>query len=153
MNIKSLCYESLNARQRVIAAIEAEQRNDWEEIARLQRTAPRKSYRMIDADVADAISAIHLGSVAFSLDIANQTVNLCLWLNEDGGPAREDILQTISALQEAKVQFLGRYGIPRETAASYGPALHHLSEVALRVAPEPDPERVAEILLAIDEAS
>jgi hypothetical protein len=56
--VKSMVYESLTPRERVVATLEAEARGDQAEARRLVETCPKRTYRMNDAAYAETMRGI-----------------------------------------------------------------------------------------------
>ncbi|TYT74318.1 hypothetical protein [Desulfobotulus mexicanus] len=151
MNIKNAVYEAMDNGERVVAALKATQRDDAAEVQRLKRTAPRRTYSQIDEGFAGTMERVSLASAAFLLDEARETINLALAITTED--RKTGNLQRIANINEAKIQFLGRLGVPRDLAAEYGPPPHPLTEDARQAAPEPDMEAVEYMLSVIDETA
>jgi hypothetical protein len=151
MNIKPQLYEALTARQRVSAVLQAESRQDWAEVGRLRRTTPKVVYKMFDAEVVDTLEKIHFTAVCFDLELSNLTID---WMSAViNSEDQQRALQNIANMFEARTQFMGRLGVPREIAENYGAPPHRLTITALALAPPPEPEKVAELLMIVEEAS
>lgn len=74
-SISPTVYESLTPRQRIIATIEAEARDDQDEVQRLVKTCPKKTYRMNDADYAEEVQLLLADSMAMECDMSYMAIN------------------------------------------------------------------------------
>ena len=136
MKIRSTVYEALSPRQRIIAAMDAIDRDDSSEIDRLKSTCPIKSYRQRDAAFSDTIEALFGAGLAVEADLRGEA--LSWW----AGKRDAALLQNMVAIETAWLALLADMGIASPTAAA--PPRHPLVGALLAIAPEPESEKVAE---------
>lgn len=149
--IKPFVYESLTPKQRIIAAINAEARNDQEERQRLVRTCPKKSYLMNDAAFSDTLQELFVTSMAVELDLASAAINylfLC-WRNIDPPPS---ILNGMAVIQAAWDEEVSEMGIDPQAMAKAGCPRHLIIDLLMDHAAPPDPEEVKLLRHRITEA-
>ena len=136
MKIRGTVYETLSSRQRIIAALDAIARDDTAEIDRLKSTCPIKSYRQRDANFSDTIEALFRAGLAVELDLRGEALS---WL----ACGRDKVvLQNMAAIEAAWLALLADMGVTSPTAAA--PPRHPLVVALLKIAPEPESEKMAE---------
>lgn len=140
-NISTHVYESLTNRQRIIATVEAEARHDAEEVQRLVKTCPKKSYLMTDADFSEGMQSLLIRSMAFECDIADMAIHYLFlsWLKK-GDP--ESLLASMSVVEAAWHEELEDMGIDLAAMAKIGRPRSEVVSFLLDQAPPPDPAKV-----------
>ena len=73
--IKDNFYYQLSAKERITASIEAMARDDQNEIKKLIKTCPKKSYKCNDAQYSDSMDIIELMQFAYEYDILSNYFN------------------------------------------------------------------------------
>lgn len=149
--IKPFVYENLTAKQRVIAAMNAEARGDREELQRLVRTCPKKSYQMNDAEFSDTMQNLFATSMAVELDLARAAVRylfLC-WLDKDPPP---HLLNGMAVIQAAWDEEVSEMGLDPQTMAKAGCPRDWIIDQLIDQAEPPDPEEVKLLRHQITEA-
>jgi len=132
-NISLAVYENLTPRQRIIAIIEAEARDDQNEVQRLVRTCPKKTYRMTDGAFADAMQNLMGRSLAFELDMANLAITALFKLAIDENDPLPWINQ-MAALQAAWRAELESGGINPTSMAKAGCPRHCVVDALIGLA-------------------
>lgn len=138
MNIKPVIYENLTTKERIIATLEANARNDEEEKARLVKTCPKKSYRITDPAYTNMMESFYHLALVVESDMRGCALNFFMlyWLADNPRVAHEDAaelsvdlapgkLMEMISIQEAWLNFLDEEGIPLETAAKAFGELQH----------------------------
>lgn len=140
-NISAHVYESLTNRQRIIATVEAEARDDAEEVQRLVKTCPKKSYLMTDADFSEGMQSLLIRSMAFECDMADMAIHYLFlsWLKK-GDP--EAFLASMSVLQATWHEELEDMGIDPAAMEKIGKPRSEVVSFLLDQAPPPDPAKV-----------
>jgi hypothetical protein len=108
--IKPMVYEALTPKQRVIATLEAEARDDQAEVRRLVETCPKVTYRANDARYANTMQAITTLSLALECELRGQALACAVasWQEHD---TRFPFLRKMLTLQAAWRQGLVAKGI------------------------------------------
>jgi hypothetical protein len=145
MNIKPRVYESLTPRQRVIATIEAEARDDDDEVRRLRNTCPKFTYRQTDAEYSQTMIRIVAFSLAVESDIRGNIIGALLAVMMDHDDALEKFLQNIANIRAAWDSVLEEMGIDPETMKKFAPPPHFANDFIYDLLPEPDERAVVEI--------
>jgi len=95
MNIKSIIYENLTPRQRLIASIEAMARGDDSEHEKLARTCPRKSYQQADYQYSGAMQNLLTAAIAVEHELTSNVLSLFLAIRMERYEFLEMFLQKI----------------------------------------------------------
>ena len=113
MKIKPVIYESLTPRQRIIAVIEAQARQDDQEIETLINTCPKKKYIWADAEYCVAMQRLLIMALSVELDMRGYALGVmaCIMKNHD---AMEVFLQKMADTQAAWHETLEKMGISPE---------------------------------------
>jgi hypothetical protein len=108
--VKGMVYDALTPRERVIATLEAEVRNDQAEVRRLVQTCPKRTYRANDARYANTMQAITTLSLALECELRGQALACAVasWQEHD---TRFPFLRKMLTLQAAWRQGLVAKGI------------------------------------------
>lgn len=77
-DIAQQVYDKLTPRQRIIATIEAEARDDAEEVRRLVKSCPKKTYTMNDANYAEEMQMLLADSMSLECDMSHMAINYLL---------------------------------------------------------------------------
>lgn len=143
-SISPTVYESLTPRQRIIATIEAEARDDQEEVQRLVKTCPKKTYRMNDADYAEEVQLLLADSMAMECDMSYMAINF-LFVSLRGKSSPEIWLNSMAVLQAAWDAEIEERGIDPATMSKAGCQRHPIVNYLLDTAPPPSAEAVQEL--------
>jgi hypothetical protein len=137
-------YERLTPQQRIIAAIEAEARDDRAELQRLVQTCPKKSYLMSDCAFSEGVQKLMLSSMMVELDLTRLTATYVLiaWLDKGDPDKCLDDMATIQAAWEEEVS---EQGIDMAAMAKAGCPRHPIVECLLGFAEPADPAAVKEL--------
>lgn len=151
MQIKPIVYENLTPRQRVIATIEAEARDDQDEVQRLVKSCPKKNYRANDAAYAETLENLMNLALAVECDLRGNALALMTWsfmdeinIEVNDGLAQK-LLQNIINTRTAWEKTLQEAGISPESMYKAVPLQSPFFGFIEAVLPDPEPETVAEI--------
>ncbi len=136
-------YATLTPRQRVIATLEAEARGDEQEVERLIKTCPKKTYTMNDAAYTDTMAGLASAILAVECDLLS-TALICTLTVKRNFDIFDRYAQRLADVQAAWRETLEENGINPDTMAKVAPIRHPLLAYLLEKAPPPDPEAVKE---------
>ncbi len=136
-------YATLTPSQRVIATIEAEARDDQEEVQRLVRTCPKKTYSMNDAAYTDTLQSLISATVAVECDLLSAALTCVLAIKRDANLFNR-CAQHMADIHAAWRETLADYGINPDSLAKAAPIRHPILDYLLENTPPPDPEAVKE---------
>lgn len=143
-DIAQQVYDKLTPRQRIIATIEAEARDDAEEVRRLVKSCPKKTYTMNDANYAEEMQMLLADSMSLECDMSHMAINYLL-LEKCGKGNPESWLTGMATLQAAWDAELEERGIDPAAMAKAGCPRHPLIDWLLDSAPPPTAEAVQEV--------
>ncbi len=144
MQIKPIVYENLTPRQRVIATIEAEARDDQEEVQRLVKSCPKKTYRTNDAEFYETLETLMHVTLGVEYELQRNALGFIAGLYLDYG-AIDKFLQNIADIQAAWYETLEGMGIEPETMRKATSLTPVIIEAVEELLPDPDPENVSKI--------
>ena len=140
MNIKPAVYESLTPRQRVIATIEAEARGDDDEVNRLVKTCPKKTYSQADAAYTDTMIKLWALSAAIECDIRGNIIGFLVSVLMERESTVDIFLQRIANTQAAWDEMLNGIGIDPDSMSKAGIPPHPIFEIIAEHIPSADVE-------------
>lgn len=143
--IKNTVYENLTHRQRIIATIEAEARGDSEEVQKLVKTCPKKTYRENDAEYSDKMQAIYYMEMAVECNRRGVALMFLLAAKYEKYDTASVFLQKLSDIQAAWDGTLEALGIRPEIMAKVMPKSYLFLDLLGELLPEPDDEKVKEM--------
>jgi hypothetical protein len=141
VNIHGKVYEGLSNRQRIIAAMDAIAREDTAEVERLKSSSPIETYRQRGIAFSETIRALFETGLAVECDLSGAA--LSWWIVRATPEQSRELLKEMAAIEGGWQALLGDMGIASLTAAA--PPRHQMVVLMLKMAPEPEPERVEEI--------
>lgn len=144
MNIKSAIYEALSPRLRVLALLDASARNDENEIDRLLKTCPQKTYKMKDTDVTDTIDTINSTIVAVEADLRGAALDHIVFKAQGDFDAAHRCLQRLSDIQGGWLSLLNELGISEDLIERYSLEHHPIVTNLLNNCPTPNLHNVTE---------
>jgi len=142
IGIKPAIYETLTPRQRVIATIEAEAREDEDEVRRLVATCPKNTYSQNDAAYTDMMMKLAGMSVAIECDTRGHVIGALLAIIMEHDDALQVFLQNIANIRAAWHGTLAGLGIEPDIMEKAAPLQHTGMEFVIDLVPEPDAETV-----------
>ena len=118
--IASAVYENLTPRQRVIAAIEAESRQDQFERMRLIRTCPKVNYISTDERFSATIEKLFALAMAVEADLRECVIGFLIAVRYDPKNSRR-FLQNFADIRESWKSTILNMGIDEKSMALAGP--------------------------------
>lgn len=152
MQIKPMVYENLTARQRVIAVIEAEARDDDAEVKRLVKSCPKKTYRMNEAAFVETIQSLSHLNLHIECMIYRKVLGVAAGCYLDKDESIERLLQSIADIRGAWEMMLESMGIAPEAMRKASGLGESCLEVFEELIPEPDAEQVAALMAGMKES-
>lgn len=142
MNIKPEIYENLTPHQRILTTFEAYARGDKEEVERLQRTCPIKSYKLRDIAYSDKMIRIRNIALAIEYDLLNLAF-LLTWANYcDNDTHNDALLQNMADIEAGWQACLAEQGLSKESMLQSIPPRNPLLAAVMVDLPPPDSEYV-----------
>ncbi len=134
--IASSIYESLTLRQRVIATIEAEARDDGDERQRLISSCPKLTYHQTDARFSETMGKLMGLAMAVEADSKECVLRFFVAERVDS-EISVGFLQDFANVREAWKMTLIAMGIDEESMACAGPPSNPVFELVEDLLPEP----------------
>lgn len=141
MKIKQSTYENLTHRQRIIASIEAEARQDIQEVKRLIKSCPKKSYSITDPKYSEVMDALMTVALYVECDLRGYALQYVLALNHKS-ELSDQALQNIANTQTAWHEKLKDMGITPKSMKQATAQNHPTLEVITDFCPPPELEQV-----------
>lgn len=141
MKIKPAIYENLTHKQRIIASVEAEARQDIQEVKRLVKSCPKKSYSITDPQYSEVMDALMTVALYVECDLRGHALLYVLALKRDSALS-EQYLQNIANTQTAWHEKLKDMGINPKSMKQATAQNHPTLEVITDFCPPPELEQV-----------
>lgn len=116
--LKNNIYENLSFQERIIASVEAKARGDDNEIKRLIKTCPKRSYRCTDSNYSDRMDRLFLMQIAIECDLMRHALNYLCFTCDEG-------LQSFTDTHTAWAEFLSDQGIKIERMDEIAQEMRH----------------------------
>lgn len=130
-------YENLTPRQRIVAAVEAEARNDEDEIQRLITSCPKVKYVSTDARFSGPMEKIFGLAVAVETDLRGFALAFFVGIRVDPKNAIQS-LQPFSDLRTAWNSVISEMGIDPAAMKKAGPPASPILELIEDIIPKPN---------------
>ena len=140
MSVKTDVYDVLTHEERLTAVYTAYARGDLEEVEKLHRTCPKRTYQMPDAKYYEKFQRINLTWVALEL-LMTQCL-LSVWIIGFKDKHAQKCLLRMHAIQEAWKRILADHGLDWDKVKSAGPPRHCVINDFLTVVQEPDEKQI-----------
>ena len=142
--IKHSVYENLTPQQRINATIEAMAREDQEEVQRLVKTCPTKTYDHCDLEYMEKMDGLLSMAVAVECDLRGNALSYLVALHIKHETTHQ-FLQNIADIRAAWRHALEAMGIDPEMMASAALASSPILGLIDGVLPEPEQEQVVKM--------
>ena len=144
MQIKPIVYENLTPRQRVIATIEAEARDDQDEVQRLVKSCPKKTYRANDSEYTETMHELMYVTLGVEYELQRNALGFMAALYLDNLTLNK-FLQNIADIQAAWQETLEGMGIEPVTMRKATSLVPMVIDALEELLPDPDLENVNKI--------
>jgi hypothetical protein len=132
----------------VIATIDAEARDDKEEVQRLVKSCQKKNYRQNDMEYTETMHNLMFIALGVECEINRNALGFIAGLYLDYGVI-DKFLQNMIDIRTAWEETLKSMGIKPETMNQAAPLKPFFTEFIDELLPKPDPENVASIVEVI----
>lgn len=111
MKLKDTLYDSLTPRQRIIASFEAKARGDDQEVEKLIKTCPKKTYQMTDPDYSDEMTRLTITTLMYECQIRKYMVMALANIHHGNSDKVDKIAHEIGTLHNLWSDYLSDYGV------------------------------------------
>lgn len=144
MKLKTIVYENLTVRERIIASVEALARGDMDERQRLISSCPKKTVTQTDPAYADVMERLMYMALAVQCDLRTEAI--CFQFALKAEEPFDIFLRRMASIQAAWHQTLEEYGIDPASMDKATRPPHPIVDLLMDLvgAVEPDPEKTEE---------